>query len=93
MYLGLRMWCDYLRCLYSFLKIEVNLCFKFDLIREVLDIRDFLKETTSALRLRFDCITLYVDQKYQNSHQIHGKFYEKTLFKMHAIRYKIQIST
>jgi hypothetical protein len=48
------MWCDYLRCLYSFLKIEVDLCFKFDL-REVLDIRDFLKETTSALKLRFDC--------------------------------------
>jgi hypothetical protein len=51
------MWCDYLRCLYSFLKIEVDLCLKFDL-REVLDIRDFSKETTSALKLRFDCITV-----------------------------------
>jgi hypothetical protein len=50
------MWCDYLRCLYSFLKVEVDLCFKFDL-REALDIRDFLKETTSALKLRFDCMT------------------------------------
>jgi hypothetical protein len=52
------MWCDYLRCFYSFLKIEVDLCFKFDLIiREVLDIiRDFLKETTSALKLRLDCM-------------------------------------
>jgi hypothetical protein len=51
------MWCDgYLKRLYySFLKIEVDLCFKFDL-REVLDIRDFLKETTNALKLRFDCI-------------------------------------
>ena len=49
------MWCDYLRFLYSFLKIEIDLCFKFDL-REALDIRDFLKETTSALKLRFDCI-------------------------------------
>ena len=48
------MWCDYLRCLYLFLKVEVDLCFKFNL-REVLDINDFLKETTSALRLRFDC--------------------------------------
>jgi hypothetical protein len=48
------MWCDYLRCLYSFLKIEVDLCSKFDL-REALDIRDFSKETTSALKLRFDC--------------------------------------
>jgi hypothetical protein len=48
------MWCDYLRCLHSFLKIEADLCFKFDL-REVLDIRDFLKETTGALKLRFDC--------------------------------------
>ena len=58
MYHGLRMWCDYLRCLlHSFLKIEVDLCFKFDL-REVLDIRDFLKETTSALKLRFDCSTI-----------------------------------
>ena len=54
---GLRMWCDYLRCLHSFLKIEVDLCFKFDL-REVLDIRDFLKETTGALKLRFDCSTI-----------------------------------
>jgi hypothetical protein len=50
---GLRMWCDYLRCLYSFLIIEVDLCFKFDL-REVLDIRVFLKETTGALKLRLD---------------------------------------
>jgi hypothetical protein len=49
------MWCDYLRCIYSFLKIEVDLRFKFDL-RDILDIRDFLKETTSALKLRFDCI-------------------------------------
>jgi hypothetical protein len=50
------MWCNYLRCLYSFLKIEVDLCFKFDL-REALDIKkDFLKEITSALKLRFDCI-------------------------------------
>jgi hypothetical protein len=39
---------------HSFLKIEVDLCFKFDL-REVLDIRDFSKETTGALKLRFDC--------------------------------------
>ena len=51
------MWCDYLRCLYSFLKTEVDLCFKFDL-REILDIRDFLKETTSALKSRFDCILI-----------------------------------
>jgi hypothetical protein len=51
------MWCDYLRCLNSFLKIEVDLCFKFDL-REVLDIRDFLKETTGALKLKFDCSTI-----------------------------------
>jgi hypothetical protein len=29
---GLRMWCDYLRCLHSFIKIEIDLCFKFDLI-------------------------------------------------------------
>jgi hypothetical protein len=36
------MWCDYLRCLHSFLKIEVDLCFEFDL-REAFDIRDFLK--------------------------------------------------
>jgi hypothetical protein len=50
------MWCDHLRCLHSFLKIEVDLCFKFDL-REAFDIRDFLKETTtSVLKLRFDCI-------------------------------------
>jgi hypothetical protein len=49
------MWCDYLRYLYFFLKIEADLCFKFDL-REPLDIRDFLKETTSALKLRFDCM-------------------------------------
>ena len=54
MHHGLRMWCDYLRCLYFFLKIEVDMCFKFDL-REVLDIRDFLKKTTSAFKLRFDC--------------------------------------
>ena len=50
----LRMWYNYLRCLYSFLKIEVYLCFKFDL-REAFDIRSFLKETRSALKLRFDC--------------------------------------
>jgi hypothetical protein len=50
------MWCDYLRCLRSFLKIEVDLYFKFDL-REVLEIRDFLKETTGALKLRFDCMS------------------------------------
>jgi hypothetical protein len=37
------MWCDYLRCLDFFLKIKVDLCFKFDL-REALDIRDFLKK-------------------------------------------------
>ena len=53
----IRMWCDYLRCLHSFLKIEIDLCFKFDL-REVLDIRDYLKETTSALELRFGCSTI-----------------------------------
>jgi hypothetical protein len=57
----LRMRCDYLRCLHSFLKIEVDLCFKFDL-REVLDIRDFLKETTGALKLRFDCTRLFLIQ-------------------------------
>jgi hypothetical protein len=57
LYHGLRMGYNNLRCLYYFLKIEVDLCFKFDL-REVLDIRDFLKETTSALKLRFDCIFL-----------------------------------
>ena len=35
------------------------MCFKFDL-REVLDIKDFLKETTSAPKLRFacNCLTL-----------------------------------
>jgi hypothetical protein len=54
---GLRMWYNYLRCLYPFLEIEVGLCFKFDL-REALDIRNFLKETTSALKLRFDCSTI-----------------------------------
>jgi hypothetical protein len=54
---GSRMWCAYLRCLHSFLKIEVDLCFKFD-FREVLDIRDFSKETTGALKLRFDCNTI-----------------------------------
>ena len=53
----LRMWCDYLKCLHSFLIIEVDLCFKFDL-REALNIRDFLKETTRALKLRFDCGTI-----------------------------------
>jgi hypothetical protein len=53
----LRMWCGYLRCLHSFLEIGVDLCFKFDL-REVLDIRDFLKEITSALKLRLDCSTI-----------------------------------
>jgi hypothetical protein len=47
------MWCDYLKCLYFFLKIEVDLYFKFAL-REVLDIRDFLKGTTGAPKLRFD---------------------------------------
>jgi hypothetical protein len=57
LYHGLRMWCDYLRCLYSFLKIEVDLCFKFDL-RETLAIKKFLKETTGALKLRFDCSTI-----------------------------------
>jgi hypothetical protein len=51
---GLRMWCDYLRCLHFFLKIEVDLCFKFDL-RVAFDIRDFLKETTGTLKLKFDC--------------------------------------
>ena len=51
------MWCGYLRCLHSFLKIEVDLCFKFDL-REVLDIREFLKETTRAFKLRFGCSTV-----------------------------------
>ena len=55
LYHGLRMWCDYLRCLYSFLKLEVDLRFKFDL-REVLGIKDILKETKSTLKLRFDCI-------------------------------------
>ena len=53
----LRMWCDYWKCLYSFLKIKVDLCFNFDL-REVLDIGDFLKETTGVLKLRFDCSTI-----------------------------------
>ena len=53
------MWYDYLDAfiLHSFLKIEVNLCFRFDL-REVLDIKDFLKETMSALKLRFDCMRI-----------------------------------
>ena len=51
---GLRMWCDYLRCLHSFLKIKVDMCFEFD-FREILDIRVFLRETTSALKLKFDC--------------------------------------
>jgi hypothetical protein len=55
---GLRMWYDYLRCLHSFLKIDVDLCFKFDLIREVLDIRDCLKEIRGSLKLRFDCSTI-----------------------------------
>jgi hypothetical protein len=50
------MWCGYLKCLHSFLKIKVELCFKFDL-REALDIGDFLKETTGTLKLRFDCST------------------------------------
>jgi hypothetical protein len=52
------MWCDYLRCRHSFLKIEVDLCFKFDLIREAFDIRDFLKETMGALKLKC-CIYTY----------------------------------
>jgi hypothetical protein len=43
-------------CLHFFLEIEVDLCFKFDL-REVLDIKYFLKETTGALKLRFDCMS------------------------------------
>jgi hypothetical protein len=51
------MWCDYRRCLYFFLKIEVDLCFNFDL-REVLDIGDFVKETRGVLKLRFDCSTI-----------------------------------
>ena len=55
---GLRIWCDYLRCLHFFLKLEVDLCFKFDLIREVFDIRDYLKNPTGALKLRFDCNTI-----------------------------------
>jgi hypothetical protein len=42
------MWCDYLRCLHSFLKIEVDLCFESNL-KEALDIRDFLKETMGPL--------------------------------------------
>jgi hypothetical protein len=42
------MWCAYLRCLHFFLKIEVYLCFKFDL-REALGKKVFLKETTRAL--------------------------------------------
>ena len=41
----------------TFLKIEFYLCFEFDL-REALDIRDFLKETRSTLKLRFDCSTM-----------------------------------
>ena len=55
---GLGLWCHYyLRFLYSLLKIEVDLCFKFNL-KETLDIKDFLKETTDALKLRFNCIFL-----------------------------------
>jgi hypothetical protein len=55
---GLRIWCDYLECLHSFLKIEVDLCFNFDL-REALDIRDYsVQEITDALKLRFDCTTI-----------------------------------
>jgi hypothetical protein len=56
---GLRTWCDYLRCHHSFLKIEVDLCFKFYL-REAFDIRDFLKETTGAFKLKFDCSVVQV---------------------------------
>ena len=62
---GLRIWCDYLRCLHFFLKLEVDLCFKFDLIREVFDIRDFLKQTTGALKLRFDCSTIKLRKSYR----------------------------
>ena len=51
------MWYDYLRCLYSFLKIEVDLCFKFDL-REALYKTNFEKETMGALKLRFDFSTI-----------------------------------
>jgi hypothetical protein len=29
-------------------------------LRGILNIRDFLKETTSALKLRFDCTTFYM---------------------------------
>ena len=54
---GLRMWCDYLRCLHSFLKIEVDLCFEFD-FREALNIRGFVQEITGAFKLRFDCYTI-----------------------------------
>jgi hypothetical protein len=46
---GLRMWCDYLKCLHFFLKTEVGLCFKFNLIREAFDIRDFVKKIRAPL--------------------------------------------
>ena len=68
---GLRMWYNYLRCLHSFLKIEVDLCFEFDL-REALDIRDFVQETTGALKLRFfDCSTIKL-RKFISKIQFNG---------------------
>ena len=52
---GLRMWYNYLRCLHSFLKIEIDR-FKFDL-REALD-KGLCKRTMGALKLRFDCSSI-----------------------------------
>ena len=68
----LRMWCDYLKCLHSFLKNEVNLCLKFDL-REVLDIRGFLKKTTGTLnKLRLDCCRMIKLRKSLSKIQLNG---------------------
>jgi hypothetical protein len=82
------MWCDYLRCLHSFLKIEVDLCFGFDL-REILNIRDFLKETTGALKLRFDCSTIKL-RKCISKIQINGML-KVDLFNFTLINFLVNI--
>jgi hypothetical protein len=38
-----------------FLKLKLICVLNLIDLREILDIKDFLKETTSALKLRFDC--------------------------------------
>jgi hypothetical protein len=48
--------CSLYLILHPFSSGNIFKCFKFNL-REVLDIRDFLKENTGALILRFDCMS------------------------------------